>query len=550
MSEVIDRDVAQPLVVGGESIGAVVHAPAAVSPVETTATLAVNPALVAIMQDAAVWAARVPRRVASVRPEITFEVAGTLNPAVYTPDGLATAPAWKTRLLSPPAHDTGYPGDAGGFTRGVRGPQSSLPADTREARVAAISCMTVPQPGSSDFRALLSPTSALVNIWRFGPGAFALDICVGASATRFNRTLTCRMRTTSPATLREAYVPAGGFYRPIGARVRLDKAATNEVVVELDLRRSEIRPLFLRVIIVWEMPIDSEGSSRQCLMSLKAPVALSAAAVGEVLAGGAVVGNKAHPISSALNYSFCKVGVAGAVAANSPVGRGVLVGAVDGRSALFGEGGGCAIDISQLQVDSDDYVLMLTFVPVGDWAGSTDTRAVLTVELSTGDIWHVLSEYSFSNDTTASQSYPRVKKAGVMPALTGCAAVNQYQFEEVTPMLTLPPAPEPPPPPPLPEPPVPVTPKPPVVVPARPPYVPPVIVPQLVYTPPKPQPAVIVTPVPQYAPAPPVVQKPPSSGFITCMALGCPGQPPNPHKPGTGGGGYSPCVMPINCRAI
>lgn len=551
MSEILDRDATQPLSVGGDMLAAVTHVPAAVSPVETPAVMEASPALVAITQDAAAWAARVQRRPARVHPEILFEVAGTLNPTVYTPDGVAAASGWKTKLLSPPVQDTGYPGDAGGFTRGIRGPQSALPPDTREARVAAISCMTVPQPGSSDFRALLSPTSAIVNIWRFGPGAFAIDICIGAGVTRFNRTITCRMRTTDPASLREAYVPAGGFYRPIGAKVSLNKTARNEVSVELDLRRSEIRPLFLRVIVAWEMPVDQAGMSRQCLMALKAPVALSAAEVGEVLAGGAVVGNKAHPISSALNYSFCKVGVAGAVAATSPSGYGVIVGAVDGRSALFGEGGGLTIGISDLQVDSDDHLLMLTFVPVGDWRGSMDSRAVLKLEIEIDGIWQPLSEYVFSNDTAYVQSYPSRKGKGVAAAMSGVEAINQYQFGEDTPMLTLPPAPPPAPSPVPVEPTVPIRPQPPVVVPRPPPYVPPTVTPITVQQPPVTLPAVIPTPVPQYAPTPPPAPAPvkPPSGLVTCLALGCPGQPPDPHAPGTGGGGWrAPCLMPAGCR--
>lgn len=553
MSELLDRDATQPLSVAGDTVASVAHVPTAISPVETPATMAVSPALVAITQDAAAWAARIRRRPARVHPELLFEVAGTLNPTVYTPDGIAAASGWKTRLLSPPIQDTGYPGDAGGFTRGIRGPQSSLPPDTREARVAAVSCMTVPQPGSADFRALLSPTTSAVNIWRFGPGAFAVDICIGAGVTRFNRTIACRLRTTEPASLREAYVPAGGFYRPIGAAVRLNKAAKNEVTIELDLRRAEIRPVFLRVIVAWEMPVDQAGTSRQCLVALKAPVALSAAAAGEVLAGGSVVGNKAHPISSALNYSFCKVGVAGAMAATSPSGYGVIVGAVDGRSALFGEGGGLSINVSDLQVDSDDHLLMLTFVPVGDWRGSEDSRAVLKIEIEFDGVWHPLTEYAFSNDTAYAQSYPFKKGKGASAAMSGVEAVNQYQFGEDTPMLALPSAPPPVLPPVVVELPVPARPVPPVVVPPRIPYAPPVVAPVSVYRPPAPLPAVIPTPVPQYAPvAPPAppATRPSTGGFVTCLALGCPRQPANPHEPGTGGGGWrTPCVMPAGCRA-
>ena len=558
MSDTIDRDATQPVTAGEDTLALVTHVPAAVSPIETPAVLTASPALVALTQEAAAWAARIPKRVARVRPEIAFEISGTLNPAVYTPDGLAATPAWKTRLLSPPIQDTGYVGDAGGFTRGIRGPQSALPPDTREARVAAISCMTVQQPGASDFRALLSPTSSLVNIWRFGPGAFALDICVGAAAVRFNRTFVCRMRTTAPATLREAYVPAGGFYRPIGAKVRLSKTAKDEIVIELDLRRAEIRPVFMRVIVAWEMPLDEEGTSRQCLMAVKAPVALSAAAVGEVLAGGAVVGNRAHPISSALNYSFCRASLAGAVAASDPVGRGVIVGAVDGRSALFGEGGGVTINVSDLQVDSDDHLMMLTFVPVGDWRGAGDSRSTLKVELDIDGTWMPLNTYTFSNDTAHPQSYPSRTKGGVVPAMTGCEAVNQHQFDESTPMLALPPVPVTPPLPPVVEPTVPPRPPPPVVLPpSPPPYRPPVITPPVTYRPPQPPPVVIAMPVPQYAPttppAPPVVSKPPTGGMVTCMALGCPGQPPAPRPPQFppmgGGGVVTPCVMPSGCRA-
>lgn len=534
MSELLARDVTQPLSVAGDTVASVAHVSTAISPVETLAAMSASPALVAITQAAAAWAARVPRRPARVHPELLFEVTGTLNPIVYTPDGIAAA-GWKTGLLSPPIQDTGYPGDAGGFTRGVRGPQSALPADTREARVAAISCMTVPQPGSSDFRALLSPTTAAVNIWRFGPGAFAIDICIGAGTTRFNRVVTCRVHTTEPASLREAYVPAGGFYRPIGAKVRLNKVAKNEVAVELDLRRAEIRPLFLRVIVAWEMPIDQAGESRQCLMALKAPVALSAASVGEVLAGGAVVGNKAHPISSALNYSFCKIGVAGAVAATSPSGYGVIVGSMDGCSALFGEGGSPVISVSELQVDSDDHLLMLTFVPVGDWRGNEDSRATLKVEVELDGAWCPLAEYVFSNNTAYTQSYPAVKGKGVVAAMSGVEAVNQYQFGEDTPMLTLP-----------------------AVTPAA------QLPTQEVFSAAvRPQSDIVVTtlhpvittPVAQYAPTTPSqatvqpIVKAPTGGLVTCLALGCPGQPPSPSRPAAGGGWSTPCVMPSGCRA-
>ena len=414
------------------------HAPDAATPAETTEALGVSAPLLALTKEAAVWASRAPRPAAHVdRPDVEFSVYSDSDITLYTPDGTSPTLFWRSPLLSPPDQLSDYPGDAGGFTRGVRGIHSALPVDTEAARLAAVAGMSTPNPTAQDFSAKLTSDIAAVNIWRFGPGAFAIDVCIGAEAQDFNRLTSFTIRTTHPATLFEAYVPAGGFYRPIGGKVSLRRVNSTEITAELDLRRAELRNTFLRVIVAWELAVTGD-SPQQCLAAIRAPRALAAPPEGAVLAGGAVVGNPAHPITSSLNYGFCNFVASGMVAATSPGGYGVLVGDHQGNSALFGDGVGCVFSVSGLQVDAENYAFMLNFIAVGDWRGNQDPRSVLKLEANIdGNTWVAIADYSFSNNRALPQSYPAPAGEGDYAAMTGRGRINRYQFSGDTPMLVV-----------------------------------------------------------------------------------------------------------------
>lgn len=418
-------------------LGARHHAPSAATPVEITEELGVSRQLLALTQEAAVWASRAPRQSSpAVHPDVEFSVHSDSDITLYTPDGTSPTLFWKSPLLSPPGYASDYPGDAGGFTRGVRGIHSALPVGTEEARLAAIAGMSAANPLAPDFSAKLTPDSAVVNIWRFGPGAFAVDICVGAETQDFNRELGFNIRVTHPANLHDAYVPAGGFYRPIGGKVTLRRVSNSEIAVGLDLRRAELRNTFLRVIVAWELAVTGDNP-QQCLVAMKAPRALAAPPEGAVLAGGSVVGNRAYPISSALNYGFCNFAATGVAAATSPEGHGVLVGEHRGNSALFGDGSGCVLSVSDLQVEAEAYTVMLNFIAVGDWRGNSDPRSVLKLEANIdGSTWVPIADYSFSNDKELTQSYPATAGKGEYAAMTARGRINRYQFGDATPMLT------------------------------------------------------------------------------------------------------------------
>ena len=428
-------------VVDGRDLADATYAPDALAPIEVTRPLVVNQGLVALTRAAVAWVTRRPlvTPAAPPRPLVRVGIDSAATVAMYVPEGVAAANGWTGLLLAPQEQATDNPGDAGIFKQGTRGNRSHMAADIRTARTRAKACLAAAQSSMPDFSAVLSPQSSIVNVWRYGPGAIAIDFMIGAAAPTFRNLYTCTVSAEN-ATLREAYVPAGGFYRPIGARAKISRVSDSSLCISLDLRHAHVRATFMRVIVAWDLSLA--GSRRQCLLAMRAPSALPAPGAGAVYAGGTVVGNGAHPAAAGMAYGFCRASAPSTVAAVSPEGYPVFVAASGTKSALYGEGASFVLDVANIEVEVDDYALLLTVVPVGDWAGVSDARSVMRVEVDVGNGWTTAAAYSFSALPVHKQSYPSQVGAGEHAATTGALAVNKYQFGQLTPMLVVaPPAP-------------------------------------------------------------------------------------------------------------
>jgi len=434
-NDITERDPTKSIQVSEADVATTQHVPDAVSPIESP-TLDVNPALIDALQSAAKWAARVPPEPpdAPVRPEVQVSVSGTIDATLYTPDGTAPGPTWKGLLVAPKDKQTLFPGDAAPFRPGVRGKRNRLSLETIAARTAAVTALQSAQPGAEDFSALLSPSSAAVNVWRVGPGGITLDVAIGQGAPpAFNGTLTCRVACTD-ATLREAYVPAGGFFRPVGATLDLRRVSDTEIIATIDLRRADPRATFVRIVIPWELSL--EGEKRQCLVAMRPPSPLPAPSPGAVLFGGSVIGNTPYPVSAGLSYGFTSASAEGTVGAVSPEGLPVFAAGVDGTSALFGEGANLDIGVLNTQLtNTTSYFVTATIAAVGNWKGEMSDRSTVYLEYAVdgSDHWVTAGSWTISNDSQYPQSYPQQAGQGENAAGTGASAFNKYQFGSFTP---------------------------------------------------------------------------------------------------------------------
>lgn len=445
--QTIVRDANTELVVESDQVTLAQHKPDAVSPIESKLSLTPNANLVSLTKAAAMWAARVRPQATTAPtrdPAITFSVDTPMATKFYTPDTVSSTPrttygngmrtvdekVWKTLVVAPSTMRTDYAGDVAPFSTGIRGNKSHLPSDTFTARSLAVDALRQTGARSSDFTEYIVQDSAVINIWRFGPGAFAVDVLIPEFTPRFNSVLNIGIKSEE-ATLREAYIPRGGFYRPGGSVVKLDKVSDEEINVTLDFRRADPRHAFIRIIVVWELTLV--GQRVQCLAALRARNPQPAPQIGAVLAGGAVVGNAPYPIASGLSYSFATVSIPSAGCAISPEGYPVIVPVSgDNRTSLFGENNSLTIDVKDVQIKPNEYLLTITPIIVGNWRGESDSKSKLVVEMSVGDTWTPIATYSFSNDTEYTQSFPATYGSGINRAGTESGAYNKYQFSNKT----------------------------------------------------------------------------------------------------------------------
>lgn len=446
-SQTIVRDVNAELLVESDQTLRAQHKPDAISPIESKLSLTPNANLISLTKSAAMWAARVNPQTArkpSKDPSVTFSIDTDMATKLYTPDTLSSIPrttygngmrvtdekTWKALVVSPNTMRTDYAGDVAPFSVGIRGVKAHLPSDTFTARNLVVNALRQPNSRSTDFTEYIVQDSAVINIWRFGPGAFAVDVIIPEFTPKFNSILNINIKADE-STLREAYIPKGGFYRPGGSVVKLNKISDTEINVILDLRRADPRNAFIRVIVVWELTLD--GQRLQCLAALRARNPQPAPQVGAILAGGATVGNRPYPIGSGLSYSFAKVNIPSAGCAISPEGYPVIVPVSgDNRTSLFGENNSLTIDVKDVEIKPNEYLLTITGIIVGGWNGESDPKSKLVVEMSVDNTWIPISTYSFSNKTEYPQSFPATYGSGINRAGTQSGAYNKYQFSNKT----------------------------------------------------------------------------------------------------------------------
>lgn len=396
----------------------------------TAAPLEAHPELVSLTRAAAAWAAGVAQATdAAVSPAVKVTVTGSDGslPRLYTEAGISSDGTWQAPLLAPTALFTGQDGDACVFPVGIRGPQSHLSALAEAARTEVLAATGVSAQRGTSFSRLLDRSSCAFNVWRYGPGALAIDAVVAPGYAHYHSKYVVRFEFVG-CTAREVFVVLGADNIPSGGSRAIRIVSETEAELEIDLRGAYVdATTFIRAVVVWETPVL--GTPRQCLVAVRAPVSLPA--VGAVYAGGSVLGVGAYSVDAGVVASFARASLPGVVACSSPAGPSVFAAQAGSGSDYFYGDAAFTLKVDKLALQSSSLLFAATVVPVGDgWRGDADAKSTVQVEVDTGSgQWLPLSGYSFSHAADARQSFP--SRAGIgesSDAGTGALFRDAYWF--------------------------------------------------------------------------------------------------------------------------